>query len=106
MKKKLFNAFIVFVLVAWVIGGIIHTFGGVDMIKHLGDGSFIYGFLKIPFCLWAGVQLVRAFYSILAKDMELIAGSVNNEKSYMIIFAVDMIVTILGISWIAKYYWQ
>jgi hypothetical protein len=56
--------------------------------------------------LWAGVQLVRAFYSILAKDMELIAGSVNNEKSYMIIFAVDMIVTILGISWIAKYYWQ
>ena len=106
MKNKLFNALIGFALVAWVIGGIIHSFGGVDMVKHLGDGSFIYGFLKIPFCLWASAQLVRAFYSLIAKDMEFMAGAFKNEKAYMFAIALDIIATILGITWIAKYYWK
>ena len=78
--------------------------GSIGLAQIFGTSSII-SILRYPFCLWGGLQLIRATYSILVKDLELIAELFNTERACTIAFVVDIGVTILGIVWLAKFYW-
>ena len=100
----LFWGLLIFAGVALSVWGVVDTFGGLETIEQLGGGSLLIGFLKIPFCLWGGVQLLRAFYSIISKDMEHIANTFATDLAMRIAFVADVVLSALGIYFVIQYF--
>lgn len=79
-------------------------FGGMETITALGGGSFVIGLLKIPFVVWGAFQFIRAVYTIIAKDLEFIAGNFMSDFSRNAAFAVDLVASALGVYFLFQYW--
>lgn len=105
MKDKLFWGVVILIGVALLIFGIINTFGGLDNIEKIGGGSLLVGFLKLPLCLFGGIQLLRGVYSVIGKDTETIAQE-TSKKSAQFVWALYLVCTIGGIMFFIDAYYK
>ena len=87
-------------IVLWFAWGLIDMFGGMDNVKMIGNGSLLVGFLKLPFCLFGGIQILRAFYSLIGKD----AKAMDDSKTSYFIFVLYLVSTIAGIMFLVDAY--
>lgn len=93
MKDKIFWYAVCAAIVLWFAWGLIDTFGGLDNVKLIGNGSLFFGLLKLPFCLFGGIQIIRAFYTLIGKDAKTIEDSGMSYFS----FVLYIVSTIAGI---------
>lgn len=100
LGSKLIWYGVVVAIVLWFAWGLIDAFGGLDNIKLIGNGSLLVGFVKLPFCLFGGIQLLRAFYSLIGNDAKAMEYS---GMSYFW-FVLYVLSTIAGIMFFADAY--
>lgn len=73
--KKILRIAGITAIALWLLWGLISTFGGVAGVTLIGNGSLLIGFLKLPLCLFGGIQVVRGFYTLIGKDVEKMGES-------------------------------
>ena len=82
---------------------IVRNIGGIENIRILGGGSLLFGIVKIPFCLFGFVQVLRGIYSVMGKDSKDIEESCDNFKKHQFAIITYLIVSILSYIFLCQY---